>query len=859
MKGLLCTIFILTGCIGFQQAIAQQRLLATPFSASADKGSVRSFLEDISQHSKVIIEYSSSAIDTGKYIVVSGKPATIGALLQQVLRGQLIRVVERNNKLILAPHSTPLADDALLNSYTVFGIIKDETSGEPLPDATIWDPVHRKGTLANQHGYFTIVIPEGKQSLQITYAGYTPMILNIADLQQDLRRDIRLQPVPAIAEVIVAEVPRQKREGADKVNAEDYNNVLGEPDVLRSLYQLPGVKNVADIPNGILVRGGNPGENLFLLDGNPVFNPMHLLGSLPIVNKTSLKSMYVYKSNFPSRFGGGLSSVMDVSTKDGNMKKWQGEINAGVLAGSFTIEGPLKKDRTAIMLSFRHSWINPLLRLTNSSILLNFYDMQMKVTHILSKKDKLMFNIYSGDDNLKLSESNINNRHQWGNKNLALSWNRLLGANAFINTSLNMSSYNNIAGFRYSLYDSSGSIVQNKVYNIFSSIRQYNIRSVLEYSPINNWRMNFGAKYSATRIKPFTRTVTQDFIDDPDEFSTFPTLTYREAVLFYESEFRLGKKFTVRPGLHFSNYTHSDFAFSSWQPRFYAAYKIDAHNQLSLAWSQMAQYLHQVTNPYMGVNSDAWVPSTRKLEPEESRMFNLGYLFNHPNFGTFSAELYYKKLYNVTNYIEGKNLFLNNRSWEQSIQTGKGWSYGSEFMYIKKTPKWRAQLSYTLSWNWRQFRYVNKGNKFPFKYDRRHDLNLAVSYQLSKKWNCAALWSWATGDVFTLPSLVYPDFDDAQQIKDPRSPDEYRLIYQGTNAHPYRTPSYHRLDVSAGFHHLMNKKLPAKLIMGIYNVYGAPSQYVYDLEGTLGKRSLVVTTKYQFFDITPYVAYNINF
>jgi hypothetical protein len=858
MRGLFFTIFILFGCSS-SGLFAQQRILSMPFSPAAEKGSIRSFLEDINNNTRLIIEYTSSVVDTGKIVSIQGKPATIGAVLQQVLKAQKIRVVERNGKLILTPALTPLPDDALLNWYTVFGFVKDEASGEPLTDATVWDPVHHRGAFANQHGYFTIALPEGKQTLQFSYAGYTSIIIVIPDLQQDTRRDIKLQPVPPIIEVVISGEQRQKKEGADKVNAEDYNNVLGEPDVLRSLYQLPGVKNVADIPNGILVRGGNPGENLFLLDGNPVFNPMHLLGSLPIVNKTALKNMYVYKSNFPSRFGGGLSAVMDVNTKDGNMKKWKGSINAGVLAGSFTIEGPVKKDRTAVMLSFRHSWVNPFLRLIQRGVNLNFYDLQFKATQLVGKKDKLMLNVYLGDDNLHLKEGNINNRHQWGNKNIAVSWNRLLGPKAFVNTSINLSSYNNIAGFRYSLYDSSGVMVQNKVYNIFSSIKQYNLRSVMELTPTNNWRMNFGGKISYTYIKPFTRNVTQDFIDDPDEFSKFPTLSFREYVLFYESELRLGKRLSIRPGIHYSHYIHKDFSFNSWQPRFYAAYKLNAHQQLSIAWSQMGQYLHQVTNPYMGVNSDAWVPATRKLQPEQSRMINAGYLWQNKKLGSFSAEFYYKKLQNVTNYIEGKNLFLNNAGWEKSIHTGKGWSYGGEFMLFKKTPKWSAQLSYTLSWNWRQFLFVNKGAKFPFKYDRRHDLSIAASYQLGKRWNCAALWTFATGDVFTLPSLVYPDFDDAQQIKDPRAPEEYRLIYQYTTAKAYRTPAYHRLDVSAGFHHLLTQALPAKLIIGIYNVYGAPSQYMYDLEGSLGRRSLVVTTRYQFFSITPYVSYNISF
>lgn len=858
MRERFCLILLLCSCQAFVLQAQQQRLFAHAWRPAISKGSIDQFLRDINLNSGVIIEYASHSLDTSIVIELKDNPATIGAVLQQVLKGQLVKVIEKNNKLILVPSPIPLPEDAFTQYYTIYGIIKEEATREPLGDATVYEANNRRGTYSNQHGYYTLRLPEGAQLLFLSYAGYNPLQLTL-QLTEDTRLDIQLTPKPAFQEVTVHSEPRQKQEGANKVDAADFKNVLGEQDVLRSLYLLPGVKNITELTNGILVRGGNPGENLFLLDGNPVFNPTHLLGSLPIINRTSLKSMYLYKSNFPARYGGGLSSVMDVATKDGNMKKWQGEANAGVLAGSFTIEGPIKKDRTAMMLSFRRSWVNPFLRWIQPGLQLKFSDLQFKLTHLLTKKDKLMLNLYAGDDDLFLRQDNNNNRHQWGNKAISLGWNRLLGPRAFVNTSISMTHYNNIAGFRYNLYDTAGSMVQNKVYNIFSSIIQYNLRSQFEIAVTNDLRMNIGGKIAHTRIKPFTRTVTEDFVDDPDEFSSFPTLSYREYVLFHESELRVGKKFVFRPGIHFSHYEHTYFQFNSWQPRLYAAYRPHEQHQVSLSWSQMTQYLHLVTNPYLGVNSDAWVPATRKLRPEEAQMINLGYSWQNKQLFNFSAEWYYKRLNNVTNYVEGKNMFLNNATWEQNIQTGKGWSYGMELLATKKTARWQALISYTLSWNWRQFKGVNKGNKFPFKYDRRHNLNMAATWALNKHWSFSGLWTFATGDVFTLPGLIYPDFDDAQQIHDPLQPEEYRLIYHSSEVNQYRTPAYHRLDVSAVYHHRWNDRIPAKLLMGIYNIYGAPSQYVYDLEGTLGKRSLVVSTRYQFFTVTPYVSYTINF
>jgi hypothetical protein len=339
----------------------------------------------------------------------------------------------------------------------------------------------------------------------------------------------------------------------------------------------------------------------------------------------------------------------------------------------------------------------------------------------------------------------------------------------------------------------------------------------------------------------------------------FPALKFKEIVGFYEAELKVAPNWLLRPGLHVSHFINEDFHRTSWQPRFYAQHRLNKQQRLEFSYSHMTQYLHLVTNPYLGINSDAWVPSTNLLRPEESDMVNFGYRYRNNKKWTIGASVYYKWLRNVTNYADGKNLFLNNADWETDMQSGKGWCYGTEFQVDGQAAKWQWHLAYTLSWNWRRFDKINNGTKFPFKYDRRHDLNVSATYLLNKAWSFTSQWFFATGDVYTLPNQGYPDFDNGQQITDPLSPGEYKLIYYSSAVNQYRTLPYHRLDVAATYRCLLLHKLPSRFTAGVYNIYGSPNQYVYDLEGTMGKRSLIVTTRYYRFSVTPYISCTVSF
>jgi len=865
MRHLVLYCFLLfLSCTITKKGLAQKKsILYRPFHSRLQKGTIRQFLDEANKESGVSIEFASYSSREDKIVLLHDDPVTLGAFLQQVLEGEKVKAIEKNDKILLIPSTTILSGETLLPSYSFFGIVREEGSLEPLGEATIREPSSYKATLSNVQGYFSFSLPEGRHTLEISYAGYRTEIL-VVDLHWDQRKDVSLSYREDIPEVIVSGSAGQRDKRILPNQYEAYNNFLGENDALRTLYLLPGVLNVTDASNGLLVRGGEQDGNLFLLDGNPVFNPTHMLGALSIVNKTSMRSMQLFKSDFPSKYGGRLSSVIDVITKDGNMQKWGGEANLNFLAGSFTIEGPLQKDKTAMMLSFRHSMFNAVLNTFRKDFDNDFYDLHFRLTHLLDRNNKLMASFYAGQDQLGLqvSDNNLNNRQRWGNRVASVGWTHLLGTNSFVSTSLNTSNYYNLAGYIYTIYDdSTGVPVTKRTFSTYSSIAQYTAKTQFEVRASNTVKLNFGGEAAFTRIKPFESKLDSTITIDPGAFQSFTPLPFREYTLYAEGELNLGKHFFVRPGLHFSAYQFRSFHYNSYQPRFFAAYRVKEGQQIYFSYNRMTQYLHLLTNPSLGINSDTWVPATSLLSPEASYTFDLGYSVKTAKKLSFTAGAYWKKMNNVTNYAEGKSFFINtDSSWEQNVETGKGWSYGLELMAEKVTRKLNWHIAYTLSWNWRQFDQINQGRQFPFKYDRRHNLNIAVTYKADKTKDISLLWMIASGDVFTLPEKIYPDYDNAQQTY---SPDDvlrnYRFIYHFSGVNNYRTNPYHRLDLAATYHPIRKKRIGFNLSAGIYNVYGAPSQYSYGLEGTLHGKSIVIVMKNKLFNITPYVSSTVDF
>lgn len=848
-------------------SIAQKKaILSRPFTSTLKKGAVHQFLDELNAGSGIVIEYSSTTLDADRIVTLDGSETTVGGLLKKVLQGQHVALLEKNNKLILVKSKTVFNTGTVENVFTVYGIVKAMNSKEPMVGASVFEPATGKGVATNPYGYFNLSLPAGTHHLTVSYVGYQENSFDIV-LDENTRRDIELTEnleKIEIPEIIVYNKEALKRNGADKLNADQYkpyNYLFGENDPVRSFYLLPGVKNIPSSFNGMYVRGGGPDENLFLLDGIRVNNPSHMLGALSIVNESSMKTMQLYKSDFPSKYGGAISSVIDIFTKDGNMEQWQGEANVGILSGSFTLEGPVIKNKTAVMASFRRSWP---LKIFQKGIEPDFYDLHFKLTQIVDKNGKLMINFYTGHDRVNQVSDNIDNLHKWGNLIGSISWNKLLGGRSFINTSVNMSSYHNLGAFQYTLVENDAEDqeveIESGSVGSFSSTEQYNAKTQAEIFLNNKARLNLGAKFTHTIIKPFETKISGEIDDDEESFTAFTPLPFNEYAVYSETELKIGSKFFIRPGLHFDAYQFKTYHANSFQPRFFASYSINNQQQLFASYNQMTQFLHLVTNPYLEMNADIWVPSTKKLLPEQSSSYNLGYAYNNLKGFKLSVEGYYKELKDVTNYAEGKSYLVNSETWEQNITTGKGWAYGAELFFQKTSGKLNFLGSYTLAWSWRQFDGINNGEKFPYKFDRRHSVSAGVNYEFIKNLEATVLWTFSTGDVFSVPDYIYPDFDNAQQINNPDDLlNDFRFIYHSDQSNRYRTSPYHRLDANLKFHAGKNKSTQWIITAGVYNIYGSADQYVYDLKGTIGGTTTLIESSLKTFDITPYLSVTFKF
>ncbi|ASZ12756.1 TonB-dependent receptor [Chitinophaga pendula] len=867
MKLLPAVLVVLFCILPFLLRGQHSAVLQSRFSPAQKRATVADFLSDINSRSGYRVEYAIDHIDGNRVIQLRKRTYTLGGLLFLILEGQQVSIVERNGKIILTPAAArlPIIVESG-NQYVIFGIVREAGSGEPLIGATVRDAVTQRGTVTNNSGYYSLQLPEGMHRIDVSYIGYTSNA-PVVELKADTRADVHMAKRTDLPEVIVSATPtRLQGMGSknDTVRQAYYDNVMGEQDVLRSLYLLPGVKMAPSLSGGMLVRGGGPDQNLFMLDGIPIFNPTHMLGALSVVNSATVKGAAFYKSDFPSRFGGGASSVMDVYSKDGNMEHWRGQANLSTVASSLTLEGPIKKDRTALLLSFRKSLFDPVTRLLNQDTRIKFYDAQLKVTHWINPNNKLALNLYTSRDKLSYTfdDGSLNTRQRWGNAAGSFSWFSMLKSKSFITTSVFFSSYYNATGYKLNMpADSTGKQKEHSSINTLSSIYFFSIKSQLEQYINDQLKFNVGMRLSYTSINPFESLVSDVLQDlDPGDFRKTDQLPYGEGTLYLEAEVKPSPRWLFRPGLHFSSYRYKTFRYKVMQPRFYLQYNISPEHQLYGSFNKVVQYLHLVTNPFMDVNTDLWVPSTAQLAPEENLMVNLGYSFRSKKKFSLTFEIYKKYLKNVTNYVEGRSVFYNANNWERNVQSGYGGSQGLEIAAIKDFGPVQLTGAYTLSYSWRKFADINDGKRFPFKYDRRHDLNLTATVRFDKTKSATLLWNIASGDMYSLPQYLVPDFDNTQGILNPNLGfNNYKFTYHYASVNQFRTSPYQRLDLSGQYKPKSKKKWQWTFTAGVYNVSGAPSQYLYSLTSDESGTSRLDVIKNKLLDITPYISASLAF
>jgi outer membrane receptor for ferrienterochelin and colicin len=549
---------------------------------------------------------------------------------------------------------------------------------------------------------------------------------------------------------------------------------MGEPDVLKSLQLLPGIQAGNEGTSGLQVRGGSADQNLILLDGVPVYNATHAFGLFSVFNADAVNTVEVLKSGFPASYGGRLSSVIDVRMKEGDKYNFHGEGGSASIFSKLTLEGPLKKGKSSFMVSARRTYVDlfirPLLKLSDTGVdaLPYFSDINVKANFPLGEKDHVYFSIYRGKDNFSTSETyyvdrdsgkiniNFNAGFDWGNTTAMVRWNREWTGKAFSNSTLTFSRYR----FNLNQEDERQSSFKAYEYQFEAKLLFRHPRLELAdrcgFLPVPDHYIKTGFAATVHRYEPgISSFLQQDTVVRLNKQVDNGSVTTGEYDLYAEDDIRLTSRMKLNAGIRFSGFNVRSKWFFSAQPRIHWIYRMTDHWAVKASYSYMTQFIHLLTNSNLGLPTDLWLPATDRLPPQRSGQVAGGLFYSQKRNWEGSMEVYYKSLKNVIEYAEGAGFGTAFDNWEDLVEKGVGASYGAEWMVQKKTGKLTGLISYTLSKSWRQFEKINEGNKFPYKYDRRHELKMAGVWQPSKRFEGSFSWLYSTGTAISLPEAYY--------------------------------------------------------------------------------------------------------
>jgi len=772
---------------------------------------------------------------------------------------------------------TPLLLQAQ-QKVTLSGYVRDSISGESIIGASVSAKGGGRAVLSNAYGFYSISLDRGTYTLAVSHVGYNNFYLEV-NLARDTQINLDLSPkIATSSEIIVYARRRDQNVKAAQMGKFDLSMsqiksvpvLAGEVDPLKVLQLLPGVRNAGEGNAGLYVRGGGPDQNLILLDDAVVYNPGHLFGFFSVFNGDALKNVSLIKGGMPAVYGGRLSSVVDIAMKEGNNKQMQVEGGIGLIASRVSTQGPVVKEKSSFIVSARRTYVDALIspfirkesRFFGSGYY--FYDLNLKFNHKFSQRDRLYVSGYLGRDvfNFKNAERSFRANIPWGNATATLRWNHVFSSKLFSNTSVVFNDYK----FAFNGAQSNFEI------GLRSAIRDIGVKTDFDYYPFTDHHIKFGVSVTRHRFEPQTTSGNSNGqVFAPNNVNN---KFADEAAVYVQDDWDISAKWKLNYGLRFSyfqqvgpytlynkdadgNFTDSNFygrgnivkAYGGGEPRATLRYTIDEQSSFKAAVTRNLQYIHLVSNAGTTLPTDIWVPSTYRVRPQIGWQYAAGYFKNFKdNFWETSVELYYKTMDNQIEYKQGYTPGIDDP--EESFVFGRGWSYGAEFYINKARGRFTGWLGYTLSWTWRKFADLNEGNKFPGRFDRRHDMSLVGNYQLNKKWKFSSVFVYGTGNAFTMPERFFLL--------------EGVLTQQFSNINQYRLPAYHRLDFSAIYNPVQRKqrKIRTEWIFSVYNAYSRLNPYFiyFDQRGSALQGNLEVDARQvSLFPVIPSVTMNFKF
>lgn len=772
--------------------------------------------------------------------------------------------------LIAAGFCKPVA----AQKYSVHGYIREKSSSESLPGATVSLSDRSRGTVANNYGYFSLLLEQGQAQLIVSFSGYQSQQHTIL-IKSDTLINFYLEPI-TLSEVVV-EAQRTDMAAIDPnrtiLSMQQIKQIppfLGEYDIMKGLALTAGVNTGSDGSSGIHVRGGTPDQNLVLLDGATVYNNNHLFGFFSVFNPEAIQSVEIIKGGFPARYGGRLSSVVNVSMKEGNKEKIKSSLSLGPLSSQFTIDGPLNKGKSTFMWSMRSAYLSlislPSMYMyrypaTGVNRYYNYYlyDMNAKFNHSFSPKQTLYLSFYSGRDVFLRKErwggEETASKFGWGNKTASARFVATLSPRLFSETMASVNTFNFNNSALISDQDTSIKKADDKFFSRGSGVFDASIRQRLEYTLSDKHKLTGGIELQRQSLTPDQYKISENIL--PAGYASERKNRYLfHTTAFYVEDFFSTQHLTLRSGIRMAVFYVGKTKYFSPEPRFNLEVPINANSAITLAYSFMKQPIHLLSQPTQGIPIDVWVPVTENMPPQQSHQVSAGYSHSFPQTPyKISLATYYKPSRYVIDYQTGLDYAANlTGKWEEMIETnGIGKAYGLELMIEKTTGRFNGWIAYTLARNQKKFANINNGEWYDARYDRRHDLNLVASYQITPKWKVSSTFTLYSGLTTTIPTAYMLDIYGNE-------------IPVYTKRNNYRMPLYHRLDIAFTKDYVSKRGRKSSFSFGAFNAYGRANPQYLSLNSSSiygpNYEYLGFINKYQtgtLFGFIPFFNYNVNF
>lgn len=752
--------------------------------------------------------------------------------------------------------------DTYAQAFSVRGYVSDAQTGTALMGAHVHEARSGVGTTSNMDGFFSLALASADTAfIQISYVGYhhEELVLTAPFAQI---QSVELVPLSVMLDSVSVEAARwedlmqMSKVNISMADVETLPMLGGEADVLKAIQLLPGIQSGVEGASGMYVRGGSPDQNLVLLDGATLYNVSHLFGFLSTFNTSAFGDVTLYKGGFPARYGGRLSSVLDMHMREGNRKAFDGRGNVGLVASSLTVEGPIQKERSSFIVSARRTYLDVLTRpfqaLINDEHIAGyyFYDANVKSHFVLSAKDRISVSAYSGNDRLYDFHTNGSYKtfYDWHNMAAILRWNRILTPRLVSDMMVLFSR------FHYRVTEISTYDQGSDESLISSGIQDWSIKWDMNYQPRLAHIIRFGGGLTHHVFTPGTQffhetiSVINDAVRDTTitRSNDIPAV---EGFLYAEDRLQLSPQLEGNIGVHISGFHVDGHTYSSIQPRLSGSYFLSGQWMLNMSYVLMRQYIHLLSSSGLGLPTDLWLPSTTRVRPQNSWQGTVGFAWTpEPSMYHFSIEGYYKSMNNIIEYREGSSIASFNQDWESDVVFGRGWSYGTELLLQKRKGGTSGWIGYTLSWTGRRLPELNQGRPFPYRYDRRHDVSIVVVHKLKRK-TLSVTWVYGTGNAVSMPVAQYTE--DGQTVN----------IYGDRNS--FRMPAYHRLDVSV---HYPRRRGKDQVTFSAYNLYSRRNPLFLFAEDGVSidpERGLYnhvrIIKKLSLFPIVPSVNYRFTF